>query len=282
MHRHVWWIALGAFLSFAHGDSNASAANSGAQIRRTLLTQQNVAGAPGLETQLWLIEYPPGATAPAHHHPVVGVGYVIEGEYESVFGDQPMTRVKAGESFVDQAQVEHRMFRNPSKDKPLRFVVAYTIPKGKQPVEMSELRTGSPVPDEPFILQDGFSLRLPAMKGKIIAAFFCSSVDDPQCQREAQVLAEHHAELRDEHHVVIIGVSPATAAAHKSWLAAQHLPLDFASDPDARLARAFGVRPARESMSMVVVDRDATIRALWHDADPERHVRELLAAAAAK
>lgn len=135
MHRHVSWLALGAWLLFLHADSRANAAPKAPEIRRTLLTKQPVDGAPGLETQLWLIEYPPGAAAPAHRHPVVGVGYVIEGEYESVFGEQPMTRVKAGESFVDLAKVEHRMFRNPSKDKLLRFVVAYTIPAGKQPVE---------------------------------------------------------------------------------------------------------------------------------------------------
>lgn len=135
---------------------------------------------------------------------------------------------------------------------------------------------GARVPDEPLILQDGFELRLPAMKGKLIAVFFCASLDDPECQREAQVLAEHHAELHDDHHVVVIGVSPATTAVHKTWLAAQHSPLDFAADPDGRVARAFRVG---EGPAVVVVDKDSSIRAVWRDADPERHVRELLAAA---
>jgi peroxiredoxin len=138
------------------------------------------------------------------------------------------------------------------------------------------LELGARVPDEALILQDGFELRLPAMKGKLIAVFFCASLDDPQCQREAKVFGEHHAELRDEHHVVIIGVSPASSAAHKSWLAAQHLPLDFASDRDGRVARAFG---ASAGSPVVVVDKDSTIRAVWRNGDPERHVRDLLAAA---
>lgn len=138
------------------------------------------------------------------------------------------------------------------------------------------LEPGAQVPHEALILQDGFELRLPAMKGKIIAVFFCASLDDPQCQREAKVLADYHTELHDDHHVVVIGVSPASTAAHKAWLAAQHSPLDFASDPDGRVARAFGVG---EGSAVVVVDKDSLIRAVWRDADPERHVRELLSAA---
>lgn len=113
----------------------ATAAPKTPQVRRTLVARQNVEGAPGWETQLWSIEYPPGAAAPTHRHPVVGIGLVIEGEYESVFDDESVTRGRAGESFLERPKAEHRMFRNPSKDKPLRFVVTYTIPIGKAPVE---------------------------------------------------------------------------------------------------------------------------------------------------
>jgi|SRR4051794_19328246 quercetin dioxygenase-like cupin family protein len=113
----------------------ATAAPKTPQVRRTLVARQNVEGAPGWETQLWSIEYPPGAAAPTHRHPVVGIGLVIEGEYESAFDDEPVTRGRAGESFLERPKAEHRMFRNPSKDKPLRFVVTYTIPIGKAPVE---------------------------------------------------------------------------------------------------------------------------------------------------
>src|SRR5207237_8411850 len=35
----------------------------------------------------------------------------------------------------------------------------------------------TPVPDLPLTLQDGFQLRLPMMKGKLIAVFFCAAYD---------------------------------------------------------------------------------------------------------
>jgi peroxiredoxin len=143
----------------------------------------------------------------------------------------------------------------------------------------SELQLNTPVPDVPFTLQDGFQLRLPAMKGKIIAVFFCTNYDDPQCRREAEVLSERHVELHDEHHVVIIGVSPGTTAAHKAFLSAHHMPLDFASDPDGRVARAFGITGAPDELRMIVIDTGGTIRAVWRGTDPDRHVRDLLLAA---
>ncbi|MEO8180835.1 MAG: cupin domain-containing protein [Deltaproteobacteria bacterium] len=107
------------------------------EIRRQLLDRRPAEGAPGLETQLWLIDYPPGASAPSHHHPVVGIGYVIEGAFDSTFADQPPVHVGAGQSFVDPARIEHRVFRNSSSTQPLKMLVAYTIPSGTPPVELT-------------------------------------------------------------------------------------------------------------------------------------------------
>src|SRR3954466_6748710 len=103
--------------------SAAQTSSPSAGISRKLLEERPVEDAPGMVTQLWLIEYPPGASAPVHHHPVAGIGYVLEGAFDSTFAGQPPVHVSAGQSFVDPARVEHRSFRNSSSDHPLRFVV---------------------------------------------------------------------------------------------------------------------------------------------------------------
>src|SRR6478609_6494544 len=97
------------------------------EIRRTLVASQPATELPGWEAQLYLIEYGPGASAPLHVHPVVGVGRVLEGSFVSAFGNEQPVEVRAGQGFVDQAGVPHRIFRNTSDDQPLRFVIAYTI-----------------------------------------------------------------------------------------------------------------------------------------------------------
>jgi quercetin dioxygenase-like cupin family protein len=126
------------FLALCSGCHNGSQAVTPApnQIRRTLLSKQDVPGMPDWEIRLFLIEYPPGAVAPRHVHPALGVGYVLEGRCESAFeGDTPVV-TEQGHSFVERNDAVHVLFRNPDTAHPLRFVIAFTIRKGEQPVRV--------------------------------------------------------------------------------------------------------------------------------------------------
>jgi quercetin dioxygenase-like cupin family protein len=100
-------------------------------IRRTLLCSSPVQGLPGWETRLYLIEYPPGADGSGHHHPAVGLGYMLGGTILSAFGDDQPIAIREGESFVDAAQQVHTVSRNASETQPLRFVIAYTVRQGE-------------------------------------------------------------------------------------------------------------------------------------------------------
>jgi quercetin dioxygenase-like cupin family protein len=100
-------------------------------IRRTLLCSSPVEGLPGWETRLYLIEYPPGADASGHHHPVVGLGYMLSGAILSAFGAEQPGTIREGESFVDAAHRIHTVSRNASKTESVRFVVAYTVRQGE-------------------------------------------------------------------------------------------------------------------------------------------------------
>lgn len=96
-------------------------------ISRRLLLRRDLPNLPGWETRLYLIEYPPGVAAPAHHHPVEGLGYVVSGSFESAFEGESPVVVKAGQSFVERAQVAHTLFRNPDPSRPLKFVIAFVV-----------------------------------------------------------------------------------------------------------------------------------------------------------
>jgi quercetin dioxygenase-like cupin family protein len=100
------------------------------EITRTLLSQHDVPSMPGWETRLYMIEYPPGASAPPHTHPVPGAGYLLEGRFESAFEGEAPSVTLAGHGFIDKADVVHTVFRNTDPDRPLRFLMAYTIRKG--------------------------------------------------------------------------------------------------------------------------------------------------------
>jgi quercetin dioxygenase-like cupin family protein len=111
-------------------EPSATAPGASTGITRRLLDSHDMPDQPGYETRIYLIEYGPGVAADPHVHPVAGVGYILEGSFESAFGDEAPTITHQGESFVDQVDKVHRLFRNPSATEPLRFVIAYAVAKG--------------------------------------------------------------------------------------------------------------------------------------------------------
>jgi quercetin dioxygenase-like cupin family protein len=96
-----------------------------------LLCSAPAEGLQGWETRLYLVEYPPGADSGGHHHPVVGLGYMLSGSILSAFGDDETVSIKEGQSFVDAAHRIHTVSRNASATEPARFVIAYTVKHGE-------------------------------------------------------------------------------------------------------------------------------------------------------
>jgi quercetin dioxygenase-like cupin family protein len=100
------------------------------EITRVLLQSSPIAEMPGWETRLFLIEYPPGADGSGHSHPVVGLGYVLEGSVVSAFDEDEVETFTAGQSFRDAASF-HRVSRNGSETEPLRFLISYAVKIGE-------------------------------------------------------------------------------------------------------------------------------------------------------
>ena len=101
------------------------------EVKRTLLVHRELADFPGLESRLYLIEFPPAAKSKDHLHTAQGIGYVIDGSFESAFGDGPTTVKRAGDAFIDSPGLPHH-FRNPDSTRPLRFLVAGTYHPAEQ------------------------------------------------------------------------------------------------------------------------------------------------------
>jgi quercetin dioxygenase-like cupin family protein len=98
------------------------------EVTRDLLECSSIEGMPGWESRLFLITYPPGADASNHSHPVVGIGYVLQGTMVTAFDDEAEMIFTAGQSFQDKATF-HRVSRNGSQTEPMKFLIAYTVRK---------------------------------------------------------------------------------------------------------------------------------------------------------
>ncbi len=68
------------------------------------------------------IEKAPDSGSEPHRHPGPVVGYVLDGELEVAIDDGPVKVYKKGEAWYEPARALHRVSRNPSKDKPARFL----------------------------------------------------------------------------------------------------------------------------------------------------------------
>jgi quercetin dioxygenase-like cupin family protein len=79
---------------------------------------------------MFLITLPPGAAAPVHAHPGIGVGYVLEGIYESQYEGEELLSFKTGDAIYDLAHTPHLIARNGSETRPLRFLMTFVVPKG--------------------------------------------------------------------------------------------------------------------------------------------------------
>jgi quercetin dioxygenase-like cupin family protein len=99
-------------------------------IKRTLLQVSPLHEMPGWETRLYRVEYSPGADGSGHHHPVVGLGYVLTGSILSAFSNGEPMLYRQGESFMDAAHEVHTICRNASPTEPMSLLLAYTVKHG--------------------------------------------------------------------------------------------------------------------------------------------------------
>jgi quercetin dioxygenase-like cupin family protein len=76
------------------------------------------------EMRISVTERAPGNGSPPHRHPGHHTfGYVLEGTYEVQVDDGPVRQLKAGESFYEPPGSLHAVSRNPSPDRPVRYLV---------------------------------------------------------------------------------------------------------------------------------------------------------------
>lgn len=76
------------------------------------------------EMRISVTERAPGNGSAPHRHPGHHTfGYVLEGTYEIQVDDGPVRQLKAGESFYEPPGSLHAVSRNPSTDRPVRYLV---------------------------------------------------------------------------------------------------------------------------------------------------------------
>src|SRR5215467_14382264 len=128
-------LLCGIGLALSSRYAAADDSTNGKEAKVTPLFSKDLAGFPGKEGLMLLIEYPPGSTDPIHRHNAHGFIYVLEGSIVmQVKGGKEVTLIP-GETFYEGPDDVHVVGRNASETKPAKFIVVFLKNKGAPVLE---------------------------------------------------------------------------------------------------------------------------------------------------
>jgi peroxiredoxin Q/BCP len=147
---------------------------------------------------------------------------------------------------------------------------------------------GSAAPEVVLPDENGTIHRLEDQKGRWTILYFYPEDDTPGCTTEACQFRDLDDEIRDTGGDVW-GVSPDGAPSHKRFREKFGLPFTLLSDPDHKLAEAYGAWQLKTlygrqywgiQRSSFLIDPDGRIARAWPKVKADGHAAEVLAALA--
>ena len=150
-------------------------------------------------------------------------------------------------------------------------------------------REGAKAPDFTAVAHDGSTVKLSALKGRLIVLYFYPKDDTPGCTVEACGFRDAHAAL-GRHKAVVIGVSPDSRQSHEKFRGKFSLPFTLLADERHAVAEKYGAWREKSlygktymgvARSTFVIDAAGRIAKAFTTVKPEVHAKEVLAAVAA-
>ncbi len=147
------------------------------------------------------------------------------------------------------------------------------------------LETGTLAPD--FTLESDGSgpVSLSDFRGKKVVLYFYPKDDTPGCTTEACNFRDDHSALTSAG-AVVLGVSPDSIKSHRSFKTKYELPFLLLSDPDHKVADAYGAWGPKKMMgrdyvgiirSTYVIDETGKIMRVFPKVDVKEHSQAVLA-----
>ena len=151
---------------------------------------------------------------------------------------------------------------------------------------MSELRVGDPAPAFTLQATDGSTVSLSDFRGKTVVLYFYPKDDTPGCTKEACGFRDERPRFAKSD-AVVLGVSRDSVASHERFTRKYGLTFPLLSDPDASVAKAYGVYKQKSmygrtswgiERTTFVIDPRGRIAALFPKVSVNGHVEAVLEA----
>lgn len=156
----------------------------------------------------------------------------------------------------------------------------------KAPAGSAGPAVGAPAPDFSLAADDGRTYSLAGLKGSRFVLYFYPRDSTPGCTTEACDFRDRHAAFLGAK-VPVLGVSGDDLRAHAKFRGKHALPFPLLTDPDHRVAAAFGafgekVMYGRKLQGIVrstfVIGPTGTIEAVWRPVKVPGHAEAVLQA----
>jgi quercetin dioxygenase-like cupin family protein len=119
-----------ALFATAHQDHLMAMTRPGATA--TKVSEEKLAHVKGKTVTMQIVDLPPGAFAPEHHHAGSVTVYVLEGTVRSQLAGGPVLDYHPGETFFEPIGTVHLFAENPSLTEPAKFMAVHVADDGAQ------------------------------------------------------------------------------------------------------------------------------------------------------
>ncbi|MBI2885010.1 MAG: thioredoxin-dependent thiol peroxidase [Candidatus Omnitrophica bacterium] len=146
------------------------------------------------------------------------------------------------------------------------------------------LSIGQPTPDLPLQDDQGRTVRLADFRGKTVVLYFYPKDDTPGCTKEACGFRDRLDRVARAG-AVVLGVSADSVASHQRFKAKYGLTFPLLSDPEKRLAEAYGVWKRKSlygrtflgiERTTVIIDATGRVAKIFPRVKVEGHVDQVL------
>ncbi|MFQ5920803.1 MAG: thioredoxin-dependent thiol peroxidase [Nitrososphaerales archaeon] len=148
------------------------------------------------------------------------------------------------------------------------------------------LKEGEKAPDFTLLTQDGKKVKLSDLRGKRVALYFYVRDFTPGCTNQACSMRDGNSKLKSNR-IVTLGISKDSVESHKKFADKHELPFTILSDPDAKVAKAYGVYGMKTFMgrkfmgvkrTTFLIDEKGRLLKVMPKVDVKHHAEEVLEA----
>jgi peroxiredoxin Q/BCP len=147
----------------------------------------------------------------------------------------------------------------------------------------THLKEGDAAPEFELKTDRGETLSLEALRGKTVVLYFYPKDDTPGCTTEACEFRDRLPDIEAEG-AVVLGISPDSVKSHQKFRDKHRLSFTLASDPEHKVAEAYGVYGPKKFMgreymgverTTFVIGPDGRLARVWPKVKPAGHAEEV-------